>query len=124
MGNGPDWDETTDTSISTADLLAQVPEQPSMLELVKGPGAPHKYLLLEKETVVGRDERAQIQVYSREVSRKHMHISRDDSGEFSCLDLESRNGVFLNGIKIHSASLNDGDNLQLGDLLFVFHQGQ
>jgi len=122
MGDRSSWDETTDTSVTTADLLAQIPEKPTQLELVKGPGAPHKYLLLEKETVIGREEGVQIQIFSREVSRRHLLIRRD-SGEFSCLDLESRNGVFLNGIKIHSASLKDGDNLQLGDLLFIFHQG-
>ena len=123
MGDRRDWDDTTATSVSTADLLSQIPEKPSILELVSGPGAPHKYLLIEEQIVVGREEGVQIQVFSKELSRRHVLIRRQD-GEFTCLDLESRNGVFLNGIKIHSVSLKDGDNLQLGDLLFVFHQGQ
>ena len=37
-------------------------------------------------------------------------------------DFESRNGVFLNGIKVHSAILRDGDILQLADVVFDFYE--
>jgi pSer/pThr/pTyr-binding forkhead associated (FHA) protein len=117
-----DWDDTTDTRKSTVELLAQIPEKPSVLELVQGPGAPHKYVLVGEEIVVGRGEEVEIQLFSAELSRRHLLITKKDD-EFSCEDLESRNGVLLNGIKIHSASLKDGDNIQLGDMLFIFHQG-
>ena len=39
-------------------------------------------------------------------------------------DLDSRNGVYLNGVKIHSAVLHGGDNLQLGSVVLVFHEGR
>jgi pSer/pThr/pTyr-binding forkhead associated (FHA) protein len=43
--------------------------------------------------------------------------------QFSCTDLDSANGVLLNGIKAHSAVLHEGDTLQIGDVVFVFREG-
>jgi hypothetical protein len=31
--------------------------------------------------------------------------------------------MFLNGIKTHSAVLREGDTIQMGDVVFVFHEG-
>jgi pSer/pThr/pTyr-binding forkhead associated (FHA) protein len=31
--------------------------------------------------------------------------------------------VFLNGVKIHSATLREGDNIQLGDVIVIYHEG-
>jgi hypothetical protein len=30
--------------------------------------------------------------------------------------------VYLNGVRAHSAVLHDGDTLQIGDVVFVFHE--
>ena len=38
-------------------------------------------------------------------------------------DMESHNGVFLNGVKIHSATLREGDTIQLGDVILIYHEG-
>jgi pSer/pThr/pTyr-binding forkhead associated (FHA) protein len=37
-------------------------------------------------------------------------------------DNDSENGVFLNGVKIHSAVLRDGDVIQMADNVFVYHE--
>jgi pSer/pThr/pTyr-binding forkhead associated (FHA) protein len=51
-------------------------------------------------------------------------LKRGAQGQFTLVDLESRNGVYLNGVKVHSALLHDGDNIQLGTVVFVFHEGR
>ncbi|MBM4379961.1 MAG: FHA domain-containing protein [Deltaproteobacteria bacterium] len=96
--------------------------RPHYLELVEGPGAPRYYELCQPATVVGRSEQSDLQVDSDGLSRKHLLVTRHD-GEFVVEDLDSRNGVFLNGVKIHSATLRDMDTLQLGPVVFVYHEG-
>ena len=43
--------------------------------------------------------------------------------EYACTDMESHNGVFLNGVKIHSATLREGDTIQIGDVILIYHEG-
>ena len=38
------------------------------------------------------------------------------------VDNDSDNGVILNGAKIHSAVLRDGDVIQVADNVFVYHE--
>jgi ABC transport system ATP-binding/permease protein len=69
--------------------------------------------------VVGRDQKAAITLPSTNVSRRHALI-KCRPHEVSIHDFESRNGVFLNGIKVHSAVLRQGDILQLADVVLEF----
>jgi len=39
-------------------------------------------------------------------------------------DLESRNGSWLNNLRVHSATLREGDIVQIGDAIFVFRAGR
>jgi hypothetical protein len=92
------------------------------LEQIKGPGAPREFALEIEEMVVGRSAQAHICVESSLISRQHMKLTRE--GQVVQLsDLESANGVFLNGVKAHAARLHEGDNIQIGDVLFVYHEG-
>jgi pSer/pThr/pTyr-binding forkhead associated (FHA) protein len=92
--------------------------------MITGPGAPKTYELFLEEVVVGRAIDADIPVNSTDLSRKHVAMRRTGPSQWTVVDLESRNGVYLNGLKVHSAVLHDGDNLQLGTVVFVFHEGR
>jgi pSer/pThr/pTyr-binding forkhead associated (FHA) protein len=96
--------------------------RPHYLEMVEGPGAPRRFQLRSPAAVIGRSEQSDIQVDSEGLSRRHLLVTRN-GGEFIVEDLDSRNGVFLNGVKIHSATLRDMDTLQLGPVVFVYHEG-
>ncbi|MBL8938142.1 MAG: FHA domain-containing protein, partial [Archangium sp.] len=61
-------------------------------------------------------------VDSDDVSRTHAQLLRIDD-EYTIEDLDSRNGVFLNGLQVHAAVLRDGDQLQLGDVVFTYNEG-
>ena len=98
------------------------PKKPFRLEQVAGPGAPKEFTLELDETVLGRSLQANISIESGRISRKHATVRRAGP-EFAVTDLDSANGVFLNGIKTHSAILREGDTLQIGDVVFVFHEG-
>ncbi len=93
------------------------------LEQVGGPGAPRELVLQKPEVVVGRSEDADISIASKLISRKHvMFNKRGTSVRYQ--DLDSANGTFLNGTRAHAADLYEGDTVQIGDVILVFHEGQ
>ncbi len=120
-----DWNDESTKEFSVTALPALSAEQmPSVLKMVIGPGAPRSYELFKSELVVGRDMDSEVHINSTDLSRRHVLIKRAPSGQHSIQDLDSRNGVFVNGVKIHSAVLHDGDQIQLGSLQFVYYEGR
>jgi pSer/pThr/pTyr-binding forkhead associated (FHA) protein len=98
------------------------PRRAHLLELTKGPGAPSRVPLDRDRMTIGRATGVGLQLDSDEVSRNHATLSRLDD-EYTIEDLGSRNGIYLNGLKVHSAVLRDGDELQLGDVFITYHEG-
>jgi pSer/pThr/pTyr-binding forkhead associated (FHA) protein len=118
-----DWDEDVPTVESNLGVFFHEKEgKPAELEQIEGPGAPRTIPLQMVHMIVGRAPNAAIRIDSIEVSRQHMALRRVGD-EYRCEDLESRNGIYLNGIKIHSVLLREGDTIQLGNVVFVFHEG-
>lgn len=81
---------------------------------------------LEREEVtLGRAVAADVRVNDSKASRKHAKIiSRDKAGssvpEYVLTDLNSRNGTFLNGRRITSEILHNGDKISIGDHILRF----
>lgn len=75
--------------------------------------------LVETEYLVGRSSENHIQIPDPGVSSYHARIFRGPEG-YVIEDLKSRNGVWLNGMRIFHAVLQNGDRLRLGttDLTF------
>ncbi len=122
MADINDWDEEVPTKTTEImPVFKRTSESYAELEQIHGPGAP-RFISLEAESmVVGRALDAEIRVDSLQVSRKHMLITLV-AEEHRCEDLKSRNGVYLNGVRIHSAMLRQGDNIQVGDVVFIYHE--
>jgi pSer/pThr/pTyr-binding forkhead associated (FHA) protein len=105
-----------------AALSVRPHKKPFILKQVQGPGAPREFHLELDEVIVGRSLQATISVDGGGVSRQHLSLRRSGP-EYTATDLDSANGVFLNGVKTHSAVLREGDVLQIGDVAFVYHEG-
>jgi pSer/pThr/pTyr-binding forkhead associated (FHA) protein len=114
-------DTTQAGDLSIVSAIEQSRRKPR-LDQVRGAGAPRTHTLLLDETVIGRSTQATICIESTLISRKHITITKNGA-EFRCQDLDSANGLYLNGVKAHSAILHDGDAIQIGDVVFVFHEG-
>jgi hypothetical protein len=69
--------------------------------------------------VLGRGEQVDLQVMDPRVSRRHAEINRF-GGEYRVQDLGSRNGTRVNGVRVESAALADGDRVSLGGLELTF----
>lgn len=100
-----------------------LPRRPFLLVQVEGLGAPREYPLQLPEVVIGRSRQVHLAIESHQLSRRHCSLRRVGP-DYVCADLDSVNGVWLNGVKVHSAVLRDGDELQLGDVVFVYREGE
>jgi pSer/pThr/pTyr-binding forkhead associated (FHA) protein len=91
------------------------------LEQVKGGGSPRVMALEGDEIVMGRAAGARIHIGGKGASLRHA-LLRVRGTDCLVFDNNSRLGVFLNGVKIHSAVLRDGDVIQVADAVFVYSE--
>jgi class 3 adenylate cyclase len=70
---------------------------------------------MNSTTTIGRLSSSDIVIESGLVSRRHAKLVVDASG-VTVHDLDSHNGIFLNGRKVRSTSVNPGDLLYIGDV--------
>lgn len=114
------FDATIATNIIVVRREREV--RPHYLEQTEGEGAPQRIQLDRKELVIGRTEEADVRVPSQRASRQHAFLTQRGT-DFVIRDNDSHNGIFLNGIKIHSALLRDGDVIQVADGAFIYREG-
>ena len=87
-----------------------------------GPKAGSRYGLEALVTSVGRHGEADILLDDVTVSRRHAEVER--IGErYVARDVGSLNGIWLNGQRVDTAELTDGDELQIGRFKLVFFHG-
>jgi len=93
------------------------------LILQEGPGAEQReWVLPGAVATIGRWEGNDVALPDREVSRRHAQI-RHDAGQYVLVDLGSKNGTLINGVRADRATvLVDGDEITIAPryrLLFV-----
>jgi adenylate cyclase len=57
------------------------------------------------------------------VSQQHARLDYQ-AGQWVITDLDSRNGTFVNGQRVQSQVLRNGDEVQLGNTRMRFYAGQ
>jgi len=94
------------------------------LTVVGGPSEGDYYPLGRRTMVIGRDEGVPIQVVDEMVSRKHcqIHCEEVDGGErrYQVMDMNSANGVMVNGRRITDVWLADNDIIDIGNSKLMF----
>ncbi len=90
------------------------------LVAVAGPLAGHSFAVPDAEACVGRAPYNWLSVRSPTVSRQHFQVE-GSSGRWKIVDLESRNGTFVNDDAVRGERwLEDGDRIRAGEAQFVF----
>jgi transcriptional regulator with GAF, ATPase, and Fis domain len=89
------------------------------LVAVFGPLQGSSLEINEQEVSIGRDIANRLSIQDPLLSRKHCMIKRE-GGSFQITDLNSRNGIFVNGIPLKKHVLKHGDQIEIGDSLFMF----
>lgn len=86
-----------------------------------------RYPLLGALTVLGRDEGVDIILADPGISRRHCEVRITTDGPrrvVTLRDLRSTNGTFVNGERITSAHLDDGDQITIGRTSLTYHGGR
>jgi pSer/pThr/pTyr-binding forkhead associated (FHA) protein/tetratricopeptide (TPR) repeat protein len=88
------------------------------LVLIAG-AAQRSYPLVTEETVLGRAPGNPIAIPDPLVSSRHLKLVRR-GGVYAVVDLDSENGTRVNGVKVSSRELKQGDQIQIGGYTFYF----
>ncbi|QDV69850.1 Response regulator PleD [Rosistilla carotiformis] len=83
------------------------------LDLDRGP------IEISETILIGRDANCCLHLPDNSVSRRHAEIEKQDD-VYTIRDLESTNGVVINGMPITEHVLQTGDRIQLGSRIFRF----
>ncbi len=127
LGATPSDDETTDALELDPEFSHRLDRQRfttdiGLFVVESGPKAGALYGLEADLTTVGRHSAADILLDDVTVSRRHVEVER--SGDrYRVKDTGSLNGTYLNGDRIESGWLDDGDVLQVGRFKLVFFHG-
>ncbi len=93
----------------------------AVLRICNGGFEGMSYELSADETIIGRNPTTDITLLDEGISREHALILYDeDADTYSIEDLQSTNGTKVNGKRVRSAELSDGDELQIGQTRFDF----
>jgi EAL domain-containing protein (putative c-di-GMP-specific phosphodiesterase class I) len=98
--------------------------QSAYLERYPEAGGPAERIRISKlPFTVGRAETADHTVYSGKVSKEHATIRVTD-GRYELRDLDSTNGTFVNGQRVSTHLLEDGDIVHLAHVEFCFRHAR
>ncbi len=93
------------------------PETWGQLSLPGGGTVP----LTHWENILGRGKSADVRLNYPSVSRQHAALCRDEEGQWTLYDLDSKGGVLLNGETVdHSTPIRMGDKMELGGVPLLF----
>ncbi len=108
-------DDTSTTNVTA--LHVAIPERRdrnrATLTMVAGPDVGRVYSL-GSEVTIGRSRQCTIALDDAGISRIHTRIITSTSGERILTDLGSRNGTFIDSVRVDKHVLRDGERVQVG----------
>jgi diguanylate cyclase (GGDEF)-like protein len=115
--------ETTKVLVSKSRSSLQVAGEACLVHIYPtGPAMGSRFPLNGGPMVLGRDELCDIRIVDESVSRRHACIQADGN-DYVIADMQSTNGTFVNGQRVSSRRLQDGDYLHIGNCICRFLAG-
>ena len=74
--------------------------------------------------MIGRDSDNDVTLISEFISRHHAQIVMDQDGRYWIKDLNSTNGIYVNGQKTQRSGLRDGDRIIMGYHELIYHDAK
>lgn len=108
------------SSVEEQAAVGALPSGSALLVVRRGPNIGARFLLDQDETVAGRHPSADIFLDDVTVSRRHAQFLRHGTA-FEVKDLGSLNGTFFDGVRIETALLSDGAEVQIGKFRLTFY---
>ncbi len=106
-------------SVPPPRLTTAVPGEQPKLIIINGPEPGTIVSLQEGTTILGRGETCEVQVEDVSVSREHCSVEL--TAEYCRIrDMDSSNGVRINGMPRNEHYLQHGDTIEMGNILVRF----
>ncbi len=102
------------------EAIAALPSGSALLIVRRGPNTGARFLLDADVTVAGRHPDADIFLDDVTVSRRHTEFLRHET-VFAIRDLSSLNGTYFDGVRVDSARLTNGAEVQIGKFRLTFY---
>jgi len=110
----------SDLTAEEEEAIAALPPASALLVVRRGPNAGARFLLDADVTTAGRHPDADIFLDDVTVSRQHAQFVRHGRA-FEVKDLGSLNGTYFDGVRIETALLADGAEVQVGKFRLTFY---
>jgi pSer/pThr/pTyr-binding forkhead associated (FHA) protein len=90
-------------------------------EIIASDGRNDIIDLGDHEILIGRSPKCDIHIPFESVSRKHARVTFRNE-EYFIEDLDSTNGLYVNGIKVEKCVLRNNDQIEIGGVKILFHE--
>ncbi|HEY3503570.1 MAG TPA: FHA domain-containing protein [Actinocatenispora sp.] len=122
LGALEDMLDSADADVVPARLAGSLPPGTALLVVRRGPNAGARFLLDHDVTTSGRHPDSDIFLDDVTVSRRHAEFHRE-AGVFTVRDVGSLNGTYVNRERVETATLSNGDEVQIGKFRLVLIAG-
>ena len=113
---------TTTVEMVRVNLAENVPlRERAYLQILSPQERKRLIELGAQDIVIGRSPECDIRFVVENVSRRHARVFFHNE-EFMIEDLESTNGLFVNGVKVVRCALRNNDQIELGGVRLLFHE--
>lgn len=109
-----------EVSAEEQEAIAALPSGSALLVVRRGPDIGARFLLDSDVTTAGRHPEADIFLDDVTVSRRHTEFLRHGT-VFEIKDLGSLNGTYFDGVRIDTALLSNGAEVQIGKFRLTFY---
>ena len=106
------------------ELGQDLPTGSALLVITRGPNAGSRLVLDKPITTAGRHPESDLYLDDVSVSRRHAEFEVLATNDVHLTDVGSLNGTYVNRQPVDSATLADGDEIQLGKFHLVFATGR
>ena len=111
-----------DSEVVPSRVAGSLPPGMALLVVRRGPNAGARFLLDHDLTTSGRHPDSDIFLDDVTVSRRHAEFHRGVNA-FTVRDVGSLNGTYVNRERVESATLSNGDEVQIGKFRLMFIAG-
>ncbi len=105
-------DDAVDKTVVTSIEKLESCEREAFILFMSGPLQGKLKCLEQEKTIIGRDDKVDIQIKDIRISRQHFQIRVVD-GNAILEDLGSTNGTYVNSQRVKVHQLQDGDKIQI-----------
>ncbi len=87
------------------------------IRILTGSQAGQIVPLIVGYNIIGRSPTCQVKLASNSVSKEHATVLMTEDGKIILTDMNSRNGSYVNGLRVQNQKLNAGDKLTFHDVV-------